>query len=74
MHSVYRRVLLIRSTPNTWVDQAFDQGALLTQLDLAILLGVCDSVISKYVREIQSQGRLLPPLCLHSVRHFSFVN
>ena len=43
-----------------WVDEAFDQGALLTQLDLAMLLGVCDSVVSKYVREIQSQGRLLP--------------
>ncbi len=43
-----------------WVDEAFDQGALLTQLDLAILLGVCDSVVSKYVREIQQQGRLLP--------------
>jgi hypothetical protein len=43
-----------------WVDEAFDQGALLTHLDLAMLLGVCDSVVSKYVREIQSQGRLLP--------------
>ena len=43
-----------------WVDEAFDQGALLTQLDLAILLGVCDAVVSKYVQEIQSQGRLLP--------------
>ena len=33
-----------------WTDQAFDQGALLTQLDLAILLGVCDSVVSQYVQ------------------------
>jgi hypothetical protein len=43
-----------------WVDEAFDQGALLTQLDLAILLGVCDAVISKYVNEIQKSGKLLP--------------
>ena len=43
-----------------WVDEAFDQGALLTQLDLAMLLGVGDSTISKYVNEIQRQGRLLP--------------
>ena len=43
-----------------WVDEAFDQGALLTQLDLAILLGVCDAVVSQYVNEIQSEGKLLP--------------
>ncbi|NOY58814.1 MAG: DUF1670 domain-containing protein [Calditrichaeota bacterium] len=43
-----------------WVDEAFDQGALLTQLDLAMLLGVCDAVVSQYVNEIQSEGKLLP--------------
>ena len=43
-----------------WVDQAYDQGALLTQLDLAMLLGVCDAVVSKYVNEIQKEGNLLP--------------
>ncbi|PPZ33825.1 hypothetical protein C5P26_26865, partial [Escherichia coli] len=43
-----------------WVDQAFDQGALLTQLDLAVLLGVCDAVVSQYVQEIQTSGHLLP--------------
>jgi hypothetical protein len=43
-----------------WTDQAFDQGALLTQLDLAVLLGVCDAVVSKYVNEIQQNGTLLP--------------
>lgn len=43
-----------------WVDQAFDQGALLTQLDLAVLLGVCDAVVSQYVCEIQAAGALLP--------------
>jgi hypothetical protein len=43
-----------------WVDEAFDQGALLTQLDLAMLLGVCDAVVSQYVNEIQNEGKLLP--------------
>ena len=43
-----------------FVDEAFDQGALLTQLDLAALLGVCDAVVSKYVCEIQQSGKLLP--------------
>lgn len=43
-----------------WTDEAFNQGALLTQLDLAILLGVCDAVVSQYVQEIQNEGYLLP--------------
>jgi biotin operon repressor len=43
-----------------WCDQAFDQGGLLTQLDLSILLGICDATISKYVQEIQNSGHLLP--------------
>jgi len=43
-----------------WVDQAYDQGALLTQLDLTMLLGVCDAVVSQYVNEIQKEGNLLP--------------
>lgn len=44
-----------------WVDQAFDQGTVLTQLDLAALLGCCDHVISQYVQEIQKEtGRILP--------------
>lgn len=44
-----------------WVDEAFDQGALLNQLDLALLLGVCDAVVSQYVNEIQKDtGKLLP--------------
>lgn len=43
-----------------WVNEAFDQGALLTQLDLATLLGVCDAVVSNYVNEIQKDGSLLP--------------
>jgi len=43
-----------------WTDQAFDQGALLTQLDLALLLGVSDAVVSQYVNQIQKEGHLLP--------------
>jgi hypothetical protein len=43
-----------------WTDEAFDQGALLTQLDLAALLNVCDAVVSQYVQEIQTEGILLP--------------
>jgi hypothetical protein len=43
-----------------WVDEAFDQGALLTQLDLAMLLGITEAVVSQYVNEIQKEGRLLP--------------
>ncbi len=44
-----------------WADEAFDQGALLSQLDLAILLNVCDSVVSDYVNDYQkTSGRLLP--------------
>lgn len=43
-----------------WTDEAFDQGALLTQLDLAVLLGITDAVVSQYVQEIQAEGYLLP--------------
>jgi hypothetical protein len=44
-----------------WVDEAFDQGALLSQLDLAILLNVCDAVVSRYVNDYQKlTGRVLP--------------
>lgn len=44
-----------------WIDQAFDQGALLSQLDLAVLLNVCDAVVSQYVNEYQRlTGRVLP--------------
>jgi hypothetical protein len=44
-----------------WTNEAYDQGALLTQLDLAILLNVCDSLIGEYMAEYQSlTGKLLP--------------
>ncbi len=44
-----------------WCEEAYDQGALLTQLDLAVLLNVCDGVVSTYVNEFQrATGRILP--------------
>ena len=44
-----------------WCHQAYDQGALLTQLDLAVLLNVCDAVVSDYVNEWQkTTGNILP--------------
>ena len=44
-----------------WCHQAYDQGALLTQLDLAVLLNVCDKVVCDYVNEWQkSSGEILP--------------
>lgn len=44
-----------------WTQQAFDQGALLTQLDLAVLLGVNEYTAGKYVRDFQSlYNRILP--------------
>ena len=44
-----------------WCHQAYDQGALLTQLDLAVLLNVCDAVVSDYVNEWQrASGDILP--------------
>lgn len=43
-----------------WCDQAFDQGGLLSQLDLSALLGICEATVSKYVREIQNTGHMLP--------------
>jgi hypothetical protein len=43
-----------------WTSEVFDQGALLTQLDLSVLLGICDAVISKYCNEIYKEGYILP--------------
>lgn len=44
-----------------WCEEAYDQGALLTQLDLAVLLNVCDAVISDYANEYQrASGKILP--------------
>ncbi len=44
-----------------WTQQAYDQGALLSQLDIAILLGVNEYTAGNYVREYYSlYGRPLP--------------
>lgn len=44
-----------------WTQQAFDQGALISQLDLAVLLGVNEVTAGNYVREFSSlYGRDLP--------------
>lgn len=44
-----------------WTHQAHDQGALLTQLDLAMLLGVNEYTAGQYVREYYSlYGKKLP--------------
>jgi len=57
----FNAVSLRKKRLERWVHEAFDQGALLTQLDLSILLGISDAVVSKYVNEIQSGGRHLLP-------------
>lgn len=51
---------LRRKRMERFVDEAFDQGALLTHLDLAALLGVCDATVSKFACEIQKNGKVLP--------------
>jgi hypothetical protein len=44
-----------------WTLQAFDQGALLSQLDLAVLLNVNETTAGQYVREFESlYGHKLP--------------
>lgn len=56
----FRTKALRKNRIKRWTDEAFDQGALLTQLDLAMLLGLCDAVVSQYVNEIQKEGTMLP--------------
>lgn len=44
-----------------WCEEAYDQGALLNQLDLALLLNCCDAVVSQYVNEYQrTSNKILP--------------
>ena len=44
-----------------WTHQVYDQGALLTNLDLAVLFGVNETTAAQYVREYFSlYGRQLP--------------
>lgn len=55
----YREIRMNKT--ERWTQQAFDQGALLTQLDLAVLLGVNEYTAGIYVREYFSlYGRKLP--------------
>jgi len=59
-HGFSSRQLRIRRMVR-WCDEAFDQGALLNQLDLAMLLNCCDAVVSQYVNEYQkTSGKILP--------------
>jgi hypothetical protein len=59
-HSLGSRQLRI-SRMVRWCEEAYDQGALLTQLDVAVLLNVCDAVVSDYANEYQrASGRILP--------------
>jgi hypothetical protein len=44
-----------------WANHTFDQGALLSQLDLAVLLSVNEYTAGQYVREYNSlYGKILP--------------
>ena len=48
----HREIRLKKS--ERWTHQAYDQGALLTQLDLAVLLGVNEYTVGQYFREYYS--------------------
>jgi hypothetical protein len=57
---LHHREIRIKKTER-WTQQAYDQGALLTQLDLAMLLGVNEYTAGIYVREYFSMyGKKLP--------------
>ncbi len=59
-HPVHHRQIRIKKVER-WTQQAYDQGALLTQLDLAVLLGVNETTAGEYVREYFSlYNRKLP--------------
>jgi hypothetical protein len=59
-HPVHHRQIRIKRIER-WTQQAFDQGALLSQLDLAVLLNVSEVTAGQYVREFASlYGRPLP--------------
>lgn len=50
-----------RKRVERWTQQAFDQGALLTQLDIAVLMGITEQTAGKMVREYFSlYGKPLP--------------
>ena len=57
---IHHRELRIKKVER-WTKQTFDQGAALSQLDIAVLLSVNEFTAGKYVREYQSlYGRRLP--------------
>jgi len=41
-------------------NETFDQGGLLTQADLAILLGECPRTIGRRIQELQDEGIIVP--------------
>ena len=59
-HVFHHREIRVKKVER-WTQQAFDQGALLRQLDLAVLLGVNEYTAGQYVREYyQLYNRPLP--------------
>jgi len=57
---IHHRELRIKKVER-WTQQAYDQGTLLSQLDLAVLLSVNEFTAGNYVREYQSlYGKSLP--------------
>lgn len=59
-HSVHSRELKLKKVER-WTHQSYDQGALLTQLDLAVLLSATTVTTGEYVREYQNlYNRPLP--------------
>jgi len=57
---IHHREIRIKKVER-WTQQAYEQGALLSQLDLAVLFGVNEFTAGNYVREYHSlYGRALP--------------
>jgi hypothetical protein len=50
---LHQREIRLKKTER-WTHQAYDQGALLTQLDLAVLFGVNENTVREYVKEYYS--------------------
>jgi Protein of unknown function (DUF1670) len=57
---IHHRTLRLKRVER-WTNQAYEQGAVLSQLDLAVLMSVNEYTAGQYVREFQSlYGRALP--------------
>jgi len=50
---LHQREIRLKKTER-WTQQAYDQGALLTQLDLAVLFGVNENTVREYLKEYHS--------------------